>query len=552
MYNFIEKAKEIHGDKYDYSKVEYKNAKTKVCIICPEHGEFWQTPNNHLHGCGCPKCKSKKIGLLKKKNIENFINESYLLHNNKYDYSKVEYINNSTKVCIICPEHGEFWQSPNHHLQGHGCPYCKNVYKSNKTEFIEKARKVHGDKYDYKKVEYINNRIKVCIICPEHGEFWQTPHNHLNGQGCSECAIYYRNKQNKSNTTEFIRKAKEIHGDKYDYSKVVYVNSKTKTEIICIKHGSFFQNPMDHLQGCGCPKCGNVSSSGENDINVFINNKLKIKTITRNKNIIPPYELDIYIPSKKIAIEYNGVIWHSEKFGKDKNYHLKKTELCEKQDIRLIHIFEDEWLVHEDIVKSKLRHILGCDNDLPKVFARKCVVNEIDNQLAKEFLNKNHIQGFAHSSVYLGCFHNQELVGVMTFKRERKDTNNWELARYATNINKRCIGVGGKLFKYFVRNYKPQEVKSFADRRWSSILEDNLYDKLGFNLKEILRPDYHYTNGIILREHKFNFRKQILLRKYPNSGLTEDMTEYGMTQKLGFYRIWDCGLFKYIWLNDIY
>ena len=549
MYNFIEKAKKIHTNKYDYSKVVYVNSSTKVCIICPEHGEFWQTPNNHLHGYGCPKCKAKKIGNLKRKNVQNFIEKAKEIHGDKYDYSKVKYINNSTKVCIICPKHGEFWQTPNSHLRGCGWPICSNVMKSDTTNFIKKAKEIHDDKYDYSKVEYVNNKTKVCIICPEHGEFWQTPKNHLNGQGCPQCAVKERNKRNTLTTEYFIKKAKEIHGDKYDYSKVEYINNSNKVCIICPKHGEFWQKANDHLQGCGCPKCGAVISESENDINQFIKNELKMKTIIKNKKIIKPYELDIYLPEKKIAFEYNGVIWHSEKFGKDKNYHLTKTESCKKQGIQLIHIFEDEWTKHKKIVKSKIKHLLGCDTDLPKVFARKCTIYEIKSKEAREFLEQNHIQGSCNSTIYLGCYYNEELIGVMSFKKETKNSEKWELTRFATDINKRCIGVGGKLLKYFIRHYNPNEIKSFADRRWSN---GNLYEKLGFILEKILKPDYQYTNGIILRSHKFNFRKQILLKKYPNSGLTKDMTEYEMTQKLGFYRIWDCGLYKYVWKNDIY
>ena len=230
-----------------------------------------------------------------------------------------------------------------------------------------------------------------------------------------------------------------------------------------------------------------------------------------------------------------------------------KTELCEKQGIRLIHIFEDEWLEHRSIIEKKIMHILSVDEDLPKIFARKCSIKEIKNIQAEEFLNTNHIQGFSRSSIYLGCFYNNKLVGVMSFKREKRDSDKWELTRFATDINKHCIGVGGKLFKYFVRNYNPSEVKSFADRRWTLDKDNNLYTKIGFELTEVLKPEYRYTNGHNGRKHKFNFRKQILLKKYPNSGLTENMTEHEMCQKLGFYRIWDCGLYKYIWKqNDIY
>ena len=180
---FIEKAKKIHGDKYDYSKVEYVHSHTKVCIICPKHGEFWQAPRHHLNGNGCPYCAGK-IRLT----TEEFIRRAKEVHGDKYDYSKVEYVHSHTKVCIICPKHGEFWQMPLHHLKGGGCPNCVGNKRLTTEEFIRRAKEVHGDKYDYSKVEYVNARIKVCIICPEHGEFRQTASEHLRGQGCPKCA----------------------------------------------------------------------------------------------------------------------------------------------------------------------------------------------------------------------------------------------------------------------------------------------------------------------------------------------------------------------------
>ena len=186
---FITKAQKIHGDKYDYSKVEYIGTQTKVCIICPEHGEFWQTPAMHLYGNGCPKCKGDKNGNRCRKTVNDFIETAKKIHGDKYDYSKVKYVNTHTKVCIICPEHGEFWQTPNRHLAGDGCPICRPNKKLTTEEFIRKARQVHGNKYDYSKSKYINTRTRLNIICPEHGEFWQTPHNHINGKGCPICRI---------------------------------------------------------------------------------------------------------------------------------------------------------------------------------------------------------------------------------------------------------------------------------------------------------------------------------------------------------------------------
>ena len=195
---FIEKAREVHGDKYDYSKVEYVNTHVKVCIICPKHGEFWQTPHDHLKS-ECKECYNEKRGDLSRSNAEEFIKKAKLIHGDKYDYSKVNYLNNRTNVIIICPIHGEFTQTPNTHLNGSGCYQCNKhnggvKQKFNKDFFIEKSKKIHNNKYDYSKVNYKNINKKVCIICPIHGEFTQTPYNHLKGSGCPLCA---RNKRNR-------------------------------------------------------------------------------------------------------------------------------------------------------------------------------------------------------------------------------------------------------------------------------------------------------------------------------------------------------------------
>ena len=188
---FIEKSKLIHGNKYDYSKSEYKGSNSKICIICPEHGEFWQTASNHIRGQECPKCSFEKRSVKCLSNTAEFVDKAKKIHNNKYDYSKVNYIDAKTKVCIICPEHSEFWQTPNSHLNGHGCYQCGMIScipnGMSTYEFIDKAKKIHGNAYDYSMVEYVNTHTKVCIICPEHGEFWQTPNCHLDGKGCPKC-----------------------------------------------------------------------------------------------------------------------------------------------------------------------------------------------------------------------------------------------------------------------------------------------------------------------------------------------------------------------------
>lgn len=188
---FIDKAIKIHGDKYNYSLVDYKNNHTKVKIICPEHGVFGQSPNSHLRKRGCPICGRINMGLKKRNTLNNFIEQAKSIHGDKYDYSLVEYVSNYTKVKIICPEHGIFEQKPNSHITGKsGCLICSGKNKSSKEIFIKKSKKIHDDYYDYSLVEYKNNSTKVKIICPKHGVFEQTPNNHLSNQKCPICKLY--------------------------------------------------------------------------------------------------------------------------------------------------------------------------------------------------------------------------------------------------------------------------------------------------------------------------------------------------------------------------
>ena len=313
---FIKKAKELHGDKYDYSKVEYINARDKIIIICKNHGEFEKSPNGHLCGSGCNKCVDRTK---RRSNVEDFVKKAKIIHGDKYDYSKSIYTNATTKIIIICKEHGEFKQQPSNHLSGKQCSKCSGVYKYNTTEFIEKSKLVHGDKYDYSKTEYIDSMTKGIIICRTHGEFLQSLGAHHNGAGCDKCQdrggsqryntdifiekailkhgntydyskVDYKNSLTKiiiickehgefeqnptchligancakcsgkylSNTTEFLEKSKLVHGSKYDYSKVEYINCKTKIIIVCKEHGEFNQMPNSHLSGCGCNKCADI------------------------------------------------------------------------------------------------------------------------------------------------------------------------------------------------------------------------------------------------------------------------------------------------------
>lgn len=286
----------------------------------------------------------------KKISYEEFLKRSKKVHGDKYDYSKVKYVNGKTKVCIICPEHGEFWQTASCHLSGQGCPKCGLIKRAQskretKETFIEKAIKTHGNKYDYSKVAYEIGKKKVCIICPEHGEFWQAPIMHVHGNGCPECGkIKYSNERRKT-TEQFISEAKEKWGEKYDYSKVVYFHAHKKICIICPKHGEFWQEPDNHLRW-GCKHCR--ESSLEKDIENFLkeNNiefeKQKSFSWLKDKRYL---KLDFFLPLCNVAIECQGD-QHFERFrfendNEGLNRRIRrdniKKEKCAKHGIKILY-----------------------------------------------------------------------------------------------------------------------------------------------------------------------------------------------------------------------
>jgi hypothetical protein len=475
----------------------------------------------------------------KKKTTEEFIAQAKLIHGDKYDYSLSKYNGKDKKVLIICPIHGEFEQPANSHLMGRDCKYCKNNIKLDNQTFIKKSKEVHGNKYDYSLVDYINARTKINLICKEHGVFTIRPTNHLSGVGCRKCSTKKNALKLKKNKTVFINELKSVHGNKYDYSLVDYINSDTKIKIICPIHGEFHQIANDHRIGKSCSKCSLINTKPENELKEWLNT-LNIEIIPNDRKILNGKELDIYIPSHNLAIEFDGLYWHSELY-KDKNYHLNKTEICEAKGIKLIHIFEDEWMFKKDIVKSRIKNILGLSDN--KIYGRKCIIKEVKTNDKTKFLDKNHIQGSVGSKVNLGLYYNDELVSIMTFGDLRKNLNQkqekgyYELLRFCNKLNANVIGGADKLLKHFIKTYKPKEIISYADRRWS---QGELYEKLEFNFIHNTKPNYFYVVNNT-RKNRFGFRKDILVKE----GYDSNMSEHEIMKERRIYRIYDCGTKKY-------
>jgi very-short-patch-repair endonuclease/ribosomal protein L36 len=256
--------RETHGNEYNYSLVEYTGLKVPVTIICNKHGPFKQRPDNHIYRENrCPQCALNMAAKKRANTKAAFLSRAVKAHGNQYDYSKSNYVGADKPIVIICKDHGEFEQRPVSHWNGHGCEECaqQRRIKSrtlSRNEFVLRATAAHNDLYDYSKANYIKSTEKIVIICKEHGEFKQRPASHIRGSGCPKCARKRTVAGKKSNTLEFIKSAKKIHGDFYDYSKVKYNKAIEPIVIVCSRHGEFKQMPNTHLNGSGCQKCADM------------------------------------------------------------------------------------------------------------------------------------------------------------------------------------------------------------------------------------------------------------------------------------------------------
>lgn len=538
--------KSIYGDKYDLSRIIEKghDSKYEIEIGCKKHGWVVTRLYKFRKGDGCPICRKESTsGKRMKYTTSSYIKKATEIHGDKYDLSKVVYRGANEPITVICRKHGEFHPTAYNFLHGSGCMECsyerlRDEKKKPQRKYIEDCKKVHGDKYVIDEtIGYTDTKHDVYPICREHGRFSINASSFLSGCGCPMCS-----KSRPLTTEMFIQRASAVHNGYYRYDTTEYTDAKHKVRIICPLHGEFEQLPSEHLYGKGCRKCARQVSKSELAVLEYVRSLVGDDNVRSNDRTLlgNNREIDIYIPSMKIGIEYDGLVWYSEKFRVGYNSLLDKTSECLSNGILLVHIFEDEWIERNDLVKDKICHMLHMDTDKIKIGARKCTIGDVDSKTAMGFLEQYHIQGWARSSVYCGAFYNGKLVGVMSFLMEHD--GNWNLTRFSTDIAYSIPGLANKLFMYFVRKYNPCEVKTFLDRRWV-VSGVNVYDRMGFRLDKTLPPSYYYTKGQ-KRYHKFGFRKNILHRKY---GLPLTMTEKEMCLRLGYYRIWDCGLLRYVW-----
>jgi len=412
------------------------------------------------------------------------------------------------------------------------CPYCgwETIDVENKSGVFEQHLK---EVHNITKEEYIKTHPEEI--------------NYFIGSSLQKNLQLDENKDNYVICKVCGRKLKRIdihHLKTHGLTKKEYIDKYGDSELSSV---NYHKVASKRMQDININATFHKTSQAETEIKEFIKSfGFEVKC---DRTVLSGMEIDIYIPELKIGFEYNGCLYHSEQYGKDRYYHINKTQKCYEKDIMLYQIFEDDFYYHKDILFSKIQHILGKSNN-QKIRAKECVITEISSHDSDVFLENNHIQGKSRATIYLGAFYKNKVVGVMLFTKEGGD--NWNLVRFASDINYNITGIAGKLFSYFVKNYKNKEIKTFAERRFTPNISSNLYTKLGFSMSAIEPPDYRYYNSRIdryKRFHKFGFRKQILHKKY---GLPLTMTENEMVKELGYTKIWDCGLIKYVYKNQNY
>ena len=542
--SFKEKAKKTNFKKYgkEYFTQTDKYKENLIRDNNLKYGKDWYTQTD--------ECKEKTLSV----NLERFGGH----------YSKTDEYKNRVKIYNIQKYDKEWYcqsddfklKKSNTNLEKYGCLYhsqsldykekiklLNNVkygvdwhYQSD--DFKEKSKKTNMNRYGiehYSKTDEFKIRVvETSLVKYGVDNYSKTP----------ESKIKTINKNISKYESYSISQNEEYRKEKYEIANnenyIKYIdNSISLFKCDCNKDHEFQIHVDNYIKRNKennplCTICYPISD------NSSIKEKMLLEFIQSNYEgeIISGYrdglEIDIYLPELKLGFEFNGLYWHSNKY-KDNNYHIDKTNYFKERDIRIIHIWEDDWTLRSDILKSQILNLLNKTKNT--IFARKCSVIVInDNTTSSSFLNENHIQGRVNSCLKIGLYHNDELVSLMTFDhfegRNRMSNTEWNLNRFCNKINTNIVGGASKLFKYFIKNYFPTRVISYADKDWSV---GNLYYKLGFkNISESL-PDYKYLKDY-QRVHKSNYSKS-----RTKTLLTE--SQYASDNNL--FKIYDCGKIKF-------
>lgn len=505
---------------------KYKNSKTKLKFRCPNGHEGSIRLEHFVNGYGCNIC-TKGGHLTLEDKINLIISKGYEVIN----HTKTKY---DITFSLRCSE-------------GHNISMTWRTFKKNETCYVCDGRvsvvdynlvkeSFENEGYELLSSSYRNSSSYLYYMCPKGHTGKIIWSNWNKGIRCSECS-YDNLRVRVDDVNNFL-----VGSGK----EALVINREQGSPYITLKCecGEVFRSKLRNIKRSGpiCPECDKYISSAEKEIYNYLKHKgLKVEKnvwyITKDRS-----EIDIVIPDLKTGIEYCGLYWHTEVTGgKNQDYHLRKLEKANSNGYTLLTIFEDEYILKGDLVKSILSRKLGVIDGF-RIHARECVIENIESSVCNDFLNKYHLQGKGHSSVKLGAHFGGYLIAVMTFSKKniakgfKGDTGHWELDRYCAHPDFCVPGVASKLLRTFESNFKWRHITSFADRRWSN---GDLYYRLGFKHMYNTRPNYWYIKkGHIGRMHRYGLRK--------NSDDDKNKTEWENRLEQGYDRIWDCGNIKFV------
>lgn len=571
---FEEYEKMFQGMKIEVDKNKF-NKNTKIVIYC-NNGHTYITSITKINSLKqdyrtCPHCskenKYNEKRIASKEIEDTLINTTFSLYNKKEYYKRWE-----DKIELICNNDNniEEIKSINYWIEnGKKPPKCSKCLEKkvlSDAEFKKELDRITNNVYNFDiklgeskynspltessiKIiqkhnwhieEFNGTKRKSKFICKTCGYKKETLV--LNLRGCLQCE-----KHNLKNGVK--QKLKDIceTNNLFITQQEIYKDVSSPIKFKCNSCSHDFENSWAEITGkiynLHCPNCYNsIKRKSQTEVLTFIKGIYSGLIEENNKTLISPKEIDLFIPEKKIAIEYCGNIWHSEKFGKDKNYHYEKYINCLKQGVSLITIFEDEWKHRTEICKSRLKSLLICNTE--KIYARECVIKTVETDKIKEFMEDNHLQGYTHADVHIGLYYNNEMVSAMSFKdvKGSQNTSDWDLIRFVNKMHTSVIGGASKILNNFKSDHKGKTLSTYSDSRWC---DGSFYEKIGFKHVHDIDPGYYYVGAYTKwrLKHRFTFKKERLMEIFKETDSTK--TEHQIALEHELYRIYDCGHKKY-------
>ena len=531
------------------SDVTPKSAK-KVWWWCPRGHSYDMPVYRKVNSAGCPYCSGRRVltGFNDLESQHPELASQWDAEKNEKSPQQVSAGSNSS-AWWTCKE-GHSWKAVirKRSKEGQGCPYCSGRRAIPGENDLLTTHPDIASQWDSEKNPTPITEVKAGSNTPawwrcDEGHSWKSsPNNRKNGRGCPYCSGRKVQKGFNDVATTHPHLAQQWSPENSLISiEDVSAGSHVKPLWVCENGHQWAATVNDRARGHGCPAYATRSSHPERDLATYVSSILLDGTevILGDRSIIAPKELDIYVPSRRIAIEFNGLHWHSEESGKDRLYHYDKWRSCQEKGIQLITVWEDQWRDRQEVVKSMLSHKLGASTSRC-VYARKTIVEPLGYQEASTFHDAHHIQGSATGSVHIGLRdHNGNLVALSTW-RKLKDC--LYLDRYCTS----CIVIGGmgKLLKAGRRWGKEHGCTHIATFSDHEVSDGGLYQKLGFTRDKELKPDYRYVVDEN-RVHKFNYRLK-RFRSDPNLEYQEGLSERELALLNGIPRVWDCGKTRWV------